>query len=63
MSILFGVVLALTLVGCNATVLEERYEYSVLASVEVIEVPQSTHWKNPGRRSKYGIFRTTQRLP
>lgn len=42
-SILFTFLPALTLVGCNATVLEERYEYSVLASVEVIEIPPSSH--------------------
>ena len=43
-SILFTFLLVLTLGGCNATVLEERYEYSVLASVEVIEVPPSSRF-------------------
>lgn len=43
-SILFTYLLALTVGGCNATVLDERYEYSVLASVEVIEVPPSSHF-------------------
>ena len=43
-SILFIFLLVLTLGGCNATVLEERYEYSVLASVEVIEVPPSSRF-------------------